>query len=250
MENKENLVIDMAENVEKTTEETTKEKTYTQSDVDSIVSKAKARARAQAEREARKKYGETETLLMTGTGAKTLEEANGILREHWNQSGVEVKQQPRGLSEREIEILAQSDADDVIRTDGVEDEIRYLEGLKERSARENATLRKLKAHHETQSRNAELARIGVTAEEYGSKEFRDFAAKFTRDTPVTEIYSLYQSTKPKQEIKTPGSMKNTASGDSEVKDYYSFEEANKFTKKDFDNNPALYRAVLNSMTKW
>ena len=53
-----------------------------------------------------------------------------------------------------------------------------------------------------------------------------------------------------KEIKTMGSMKNATSEDGTVKDFYSYEEATKFTKKDFDKNPALYEAVRKSMTKW
>jgi hypothetical protein len=47
-----------------------------------------------------------------------------------------------------------------------------------------------------------------------------------------------------------GSMKNTDTGENGVKDYYSFEEASKFTKAEFDKNPALYDAVVKSMSKW
>ena len=35
-----------------------------------------------------------------------------------------------------------------------------------------------------------------------------------------------------------------------VKDFYSREEALKFTKEDSDKNPELFNAVCNSMPKW
>ena len=47
-----------------------------------------------------------------------------------------------------------------------------------------------------------------------------------------------------------GSMKSNTSEDTGLKDFYSYEEAAKFTKKDFDNNPELYKRVQESMTKW
>ena len=50
-------------------------------------------------------------------------------------------------------------------------------------------------------------------------------------------------------IQTMGSMRSNVP-DTGLKDFYSFEEASKFTKKDFDNNPALYQRVQESMTKW
>jgi hypothetical protein len=46
-----------------------------------------------------------------------------------------------------------------------------------------------------------------------------------------------------------GSIKNTTV-DEGVKDYYSFEEAKRFTKADFDKNPKLFAAVEKSMAKW
>ena len=59
-----------------------------------------------------------------------------------------------------------------------------------------------------------------------------------------------EKTKPKKEIKPMGSMTSSTVADTGVKDFYSFEEASKFTKADFDKNPALYKAVQESMTKW
>ena len=47
-----------------------------------------------------------------------------------------------------------------------------------------------------------------------------------------------------------GSMKQIGQPDNGVKDFYSFEEASKFTKADFDKNPSLYKAVCDSMVKW
>jgi hypothetical protein len=46
-----------------------------------------------------------------------------------------------------------------------------------------------------------------------------------------------------------GSMKNTTKEDT-VKEFYTRDEALKFTKEDFDKNPALFKAVENSMYKW
>ena len=47
-----------------------------------------------------------------------------------------------------------------------------------------------------------------------------------------------------------GSMKNNTSDEGTVKDFYTRDEAMKFTKKDFDKNPALFKAVEKSMLKW
>ena len=47
-----------------------------------------------------------------------------------------------------------------------------------------------------------------------------------------------------------GSMTNKEVADNGVKDFYTYEEAMKFTKADFDKNPLLYTKVQESMTKW
>ena len=73
---------------------------------------------------------------------------------------------------------------------------------------------------------------------------------FTPDTPIAKIYEIYTKTQPKKDIKTMGSMKNSTSDEGTVKDFYTRDEALKFTKKDFDKNPALFKAVQASMQKW
>jgi hypothetical protein len=55
---------------------------------------------------------------------------------------------------------------------------------------------------------------------------------------------------PKKDVRTAGSMTNTNAPDNGVKDFYTRDEALQFTKKDFDKNPALFKAVEQSMHKW
>ena len=90
----------------------------------------------------------------------------------------------------------------------------------------------------------------MTEDVYSSKEFQDFAGKFNPDTPIKDIYDIYAKTQPKKEVKSMGSMKNNSSADSGIKDFYTPEEARRFAKKDFDNNPDLFEAVEKSMLKW
>ena len=110
--------------------------------------------------------------------------------------------------------------------------------------------RVLAEHRQNAERSNELVKLGVGEDVYNSQEFRDFASKFNANTPIKDIYDIYNKTKPKKEIKTMGSMKNNTSADSGVKDFYTRDEALRFTKADFDKNPALYDAVVKSMAKW
>ena len=118
------------------------------------------------------------------------------------------------------------------------------------TAREKAVFKILAEHVKNTERSNALAKVGVTEEEYNSPEFKEFQSMFREDVPIEKIYQSYRNTKPKKEFKTMGSMKNSASDDTAVKEFYTRDEALKFTKADFDKNPALYKAVEASMLKW
>lgn len=255
MENNENLVTEqVTENVEQTTEETPK---YTEAQfnakLDEVLGKKIARKEAKIRKEYERKYGDLENVLKAGTGKESVEEVTDSFRQFYEQKGVRIA--PRSdYSDRDIELLAERDAKDIIDSgfDEVVEEVDRLaeKGAANMTAREKVLFKVLAEHRNNTERGKELTKLGVTENVYNSQEFKDFSAKFNANTPIRDIYDIYQKTQPKKEIKTMGSMKNATSEDGTVKDFYSYEEATKFTKKDFDKNPALYEAVRKSMTKW
>lgn len=255
MENNENLVTEqVTENVEQTTEETPK---YTEAQfnakLDEVLGKKIARKEAKIRKEYERKYGDLENVLKAGTGKESVEEVTDSFRQFYEQKGVRIA--PRSdYSDRDIELLAERDAKDIIDSgfDEVVEEVDRLaeKGAANMTAREKVLFKALAEHRNNTERGKELTKLGVTENVYNSQEFKDFSAKFSATTPIREIYDIYQKTQPKKEIKTMGSMKNATSEDGTVKDFYSYEEATKFSKKDFDKNPALYEAVRKSMTKW
>lgn len=254
MNENENLVTEeiVTENTEQTAEQTPEERKYTQKEVDEIVGKRIARNTAKIRKEYDREYGDLVSTLEAGTGKKGVGELNTAFREFYASKGIQM-QKEQNYSDRDIETLARSDADEIIRYGDEEaaEEFERLEKLGAKmNARERETFRLLAEHLQGAETGKELAKIGVGKDVYESKEFKEFAAKFDRKTPITDVYNIYQQTQPKKEIKTMGSMKNTAADTNTVKDYYSYEEAMKFTKADFDKNPALYKAVENSMAKW
>lgn len=157
-------------------------------------------------------------------------------------------------SEDDIRVLARAEAEDIISSGDAEvaAEVDRLTGIgaKNMTAREKALFKVLAEHRQNTERGRELARMGVTEDVYGSQAFRDFAGKFAPNTPIKDIYDIYEKTQPKKEIKPMGSMKTSGNDDGAVKDFYTRDEALKFTKKDFDKNPALFKAVEASMLKW
>ena len=256
MENMENLVTEqVTENVEHTTEESPK--TYTEAEfnakLDEVLGKKIARKEAKIRKEYERKYGNLESVLKTGTGEEDVEKIADTFKTFYANKGIKFPEKPT-YTAQEIEVLAQAEADDIIRAgyDEVVEEVDRLAtiGAANMTAREKAVFKVLAEHRQTTDRKKELAKIGVTDDVFNSQEFKDFSSKFAAGVSVKDIYDLYTKTQPKKDIKPMGSMKNSNSADSGVKEFYTPEEARRFTKKDFDNNPALYKAVENSMLKW
>jgi len=256
MENNENLVTEqVTENVEQTTEETPK---YTEAQfnakLDEVLGKKIARREAKIRKEYEKKYGELENVLMAGTGKGSVEEVTNDFRQFYEQKGIQIAPRQQDYSDRDIELLAERDAKEIIDSgyDEVVEEVDRLadKGVANMTAREKVLFKALAEHRNNTERGKELTKLGVTADVYNSQEFKDFSSKFSATTPIREIYDIYQKTQPKKEIKTMGSMKNATSEDGTVKDFYTYDEAIRFSRKELDKNPALFEAIQKSMTKW
>ena len=251
MNENENLVTEqVTENVEQTTEQTPK--TYTQEEVDAIVGKRIARKEAKIRKEYDRKYGDLEEVLKAGTGKDSVEEVTDTFKQFYQKKGITIPQKPT-YSDQDIEILARADAEEIIRS-GFEEVVEEVDRLAQiggdMTPREKALFKTLAEHRQSTERGRELSQIGVTEDVYNSQEFKDFASKFNASTPVKDVFDIYRKTQPQKEFKTMGSMKNSTSDDGTIKDFYTRDEALKFTKKDFDKNPALFKAVEASMLKW
>lgn len=263
MENRDNLELINSENVETaTTEEIVgtqaKEKepapkTYTQEELDEIVGKRLARNKAKITKEFERKYGALEEVLKAGTGKESVEEMTATFTDFYRQKGVELPQKPN-YTAHEIEVLARAEAKEIIDSgfDEVVEEVDRLAsvGAANMTPREKAVFKALAEHRQRTERSRELDKIGVTKDVYESQEFKEFANKFNSNTPITDIYDIYAKTKPKKDIQPMGSMKNSESGDKGVKEFYSVEEARKFSRKELDANPELFKAIERSMLKW
>ena len=263
MNEKENLVEMTTENAEtaaakkivgeQVEEISPAEKTYTQAELDDIVGKRLARNTAKIKKEYDRKYGALEEVLRAGTGKQSVEEMTSAFAEFYEKKGIALPKKA-DYSPRDIEVLAQAEAADIINS-GYEEVVEEVDrlsavGAKNMTEREKAVFKVLAEHRQTVERGKELAKLGVAEDEYTSAEFKAFAEQFNPKTPVTEIYGIYKKLQPKKEIKTIGSMKNSTSENGTVKDFYTRDEALQFTKKDFDKNPALFKAVEASMLKW
>lgn len=267
MENMENLALEGAEKVEEAateqiveesaTEEGAEEKVYTEAEfnakLDEVLGKKIARKEAKIRKEFENKYSRLENVLHAGTGKDNVEEVTDELEKYYESKGVQIT--PRATySDKELGILAAAEAKEIIDAgyDEVVDEVERLalKGVAKMDAREKEMFKILAEHRSNTEKAAELSKLGVTEDIYNSKEFKDFAGMFNPNTSVKEIYNLYAKMKPKKEVETMGSMKDNAAKDKAVKEFYTHEEASKFTRADYDKSPALYEAVKKSMTKW
>lgn len=260
MENNENLAAPAAEKVDVPTEQGAENQpkmlSFTEAEFERIVGEKKAQAARKAERDMKRKYAPQDrliSLLRSGTGKEDLDDVYASLYQFYGKQGVTEPAAPT-YSARETEILAAAEAKDII-AGGSEDVAEELDRLaklgKDRmSPKEIAIFKVLAAHRQNEERNRELAELGVTEDVYSSKAFQDLAAKFTAKTPIRDIYEIYLKLHPQSEVQTMGSVKNTGTADDGVKDFYTPEEARKFTKQDFDRNPKLFQAVMNSMPRW
>lgn len=255
MNENENLVPETgAENAEHTAEQTPK--TYTEAEfnakLDEVLSKKIARNEAKLRKEYDRRYGDLETVLKAGMGKEDMGEITEDLRKFYISKGAKIEKKPE-YSEQDIETLARADANEIIRMGDEEavEEFERLEALGARmSKRDQATFKLLAEHLQNAKTTRELTDIGVTEDIYNSAEFKEFRKMFDPKTPIKKVYETYEKTLPKKDIKPMGSMKTTESTDNGVKDYYSPEEARKFTRKQLDENPALFKAVCDSMPKW
>lgn len=249
------------ENVEQNTEvvEQVAEqpKTYTEEEfnakLDEVLGKKIARKEAKIRKEYERKYGNLEEVLKAGTGKSSVEEMTNTFKEFYEKKGIRIPNK-QNYSEKDIEILAKAEAEDIIRN-GFEEVVEETDrlaavGVKNMTARDKAIFKTLAEYRQSTERSRELSKLGVPEDIYNSQEFKDFAGKFVSNTPITDVYNIYKQTQPKKEFKTMGSMKNNTSENGTIKDFYTRDEALRFTKKDFDENPALFKAVESSMTKW
>jgi hypothetical protein len=257
MEDNTNLVTEVTENVEQTTEETPR--TYSEAEFNEAVNKKVgevmgnkiARREAKIRKEYERKYGDLVGTLEAGTGKKGVEELTDTFADFYKSKGINIQRRNNAeYSDEEIEILSRAEADEIIRG-GFDEVIEEADRLKEKgvanmTAKEKALFRKLTDHVRVSEQSQELARIGVTEDVYNSAEFKEYASMFKESTPISKIYENYAKTQPKKEHKSMGSMKHQ-SADSGVKDYYTPEEIERLTEEDLDD-PRVWEAVRRSMT--
>lgn len=274
--NKENVATEVAENiVEQATEELVdsaidtenstekkdkvegqNEKKYTEEEfnqkIDELLKKKIARKEYKIRKEYETKYGPLTNVLSAGLDTDNVEEMTNKMSKFYKENGVEIPERNK-YSESEEKILARAEANSIIEAgfDEVVEETDKLtkKGLANMNAREIELFQTLATYRKEQEDMQELKKIGAE-DILKNKDFLDFRKYLDKSVTAQKAYELYEKTKPKKVVTEPlGSMKDNTTKN-EIKEFYSYEEACKFTKQDFDKNPALFKAVERSMTLW
>ena len=245
------------ENTEEVVEESQKQdvKYYTEDEmnqrVDEILAKKLARKEAKIRREYEKKYGRAETVLKAGLQKDNFEDAVTELENYYKEEGVQIPTYQ--YSERDTEILAKAEAEEIIDSgyDDLVEEVDRLAGIgvENMSKRDRIIFQRLAEERKKVEEERELKSLGI-GKDTDTNDFKEFSKKLNPSLSMKDKYEMYLKFKPTPKVETIGSMKNTKEKDSGVKDFYTRDEALKFTKSDFDKNPELYKAVEKSMLKW
>ena len=227
------------------------ERLYTKEEVDKIKIRTKKRIEDKVRREYEKKYGRAETVLKAGLQKDNLDEAVSELENYYEEQGVRIPKYQ--YSERDTEILAKAEADEIIDSgyDDIVEEVDKLAkiGVENMSNRDKIVFQRLAEERMKLEDEKEMKALGL-GKDSDTEEFKEFSKKLNPELSMKDKYEMYLNFKPKPKVETIGSMKNTKEKDSGVKEFYTRDEAMKFTKADFDKNPELFKAVEKSMYKW
>lgn len=246
-----------------TEEETTnveekEEKTLTQAQVDHIIAErvrrmqnASKREQDNIRREYEEKMTDIENIIKAGFGTENLEDGLTRITKLCEEKGIAIPKRENRYSQSDLEVLAKYTANEIIADgyEAVDSELKKLanKGANKMTEREKLIFTNLNQAKKELDNEKELASIGVKPEILKSKEYKDFADKFTGSKfSAKEVYEMYiKETKQKTKAKPIGSMINP--NPKQEKDFISEAEYDKMTDKQIEENMDKIRK---SMKYW
>lgn len=259
-EEKENVVdtesTETAE-VETTQPEVVEEKKYTQAEIDGMKAKWEGNYQKRLDKAIARKMKEYDdesfkkdqliSVLKEQTNKETLDD---LLDMSEQQYGVTI--QRTRTSKNDERVLGKHDAEEILEIqddDYAEKELNRLANLK-RTEREEETYSELKSNLETRKleaqRKKEIKDNGLDEELVNSDNFKAFEQKFSKETPITDIYEMYEKINGVKEEKpfSAGSLKDTKS--KQTDEFFTLDEFNALSAKDLDD-PKIYEKAMKSM---
>lgn len=244
-----------AEEVESEAEE--KVLTFTQEKLNELIEdrvrrerNTSKRSEANIRREYEEKLADIENIIKAGFGTDNLDDGLTRITELCKNKGIKIPERKNSYSQSDLEVLANHAAEEIIADgyDAVDLELKKLanKGPDKMSAREKLIFTKLNDTKKVLDSQKELASIGVKPEILQSKEFKDFADKFTGSKfSMKEVYEMYaRENKPKPKAKPIGSMINN--NPKQEKTFISEAEYDKMSEKEIEENmPIIRKSMLN-----
>lgn len=235
---------------EETKEEQPKGRFYTDEEVNSIVDKRVARKMRKYEKQMAE-YEDTENVLKSALEVDNISDANKKLRSYYQEQGYELPEKKSSYSERELNILAKAEVDEIIEEgyDSMLEEANRLAkiGYQNLNQKEKLIFMTLGDELDKQNDTRELKKIGANEELLKKTDFIEFRNMFDKKTPIEKVYGLYKNQEPKPKVELPGSMKNTSV--KEEKEYLTPEEVVALTPEDWEK-PGMWEKVRKSQLKW
>ena len=234
------------------------ENTFTQEQLNTMIAdrvrreqNTSKRNEANIRREYEERLADIENIIKAGFGTENLDDGLARITDLCKTKGIKIPERKASYSQSDLEVLANHTADEIIADgyDAVDLELKKLanKGADKMTAREKLIFTKLNETKKALDSEKELATIGVKPEILQSKEFKDFADKFTGSKfSMKEVYEMYaQNNKPKPKAKPIGSMINN--NPKQEKTFISEAEYDKMSKKEIQENMAIIRK---SMLSW
>lgn len=233
------------------------EKTYTQADIDDMKAKWESGFQKRLGKEVDRKMRTYEDenfkkdqlidILKEQTGRETIDDLLDMSEE---QYGVTVDR--TRTSKRDQKVLGKYDAKEILEAEDdefTERELNRLANLK-RTEREEETYSELKSNFESKrtaaQRKKEIEEKGLDENVVNSDDFKAFEKKFSKDTPISDVYDMFEKVSNVKEDKpfSPGSLKDTKS--KQTDEFFSADEFNALTDKDFDD-PKIYEKAMKTI---
>lgn len=209
------------------------------------------RNEANIRREYEEKLADIENIIKAGFGTNNLDEGLTRITQLCKDKGIKIPERKSSYSQSDLEVLANHSANEIIADgyDAVDLEIKKLanKGVEKMTPREKLIFEKLNSTKKVLDSQKELASIGVKPEILESKEFKDFADKFTGSKfSMKEVYEMYaRENKPKPKAKPIGSMINN--NPKEEKTFISEAEYDKMSDKEIEEHMDV---IKESMRHW
>lgn len=193
------------------------------------------------------KYRQLENVIKTGLGVDTIDDAINKTSEFYREQGINIPEYKDVYSERRERNLAKLEAQEIIDLgyDDMKAEANRLSSIKNRSPYEETMFMTL-CEKLTDINNAqELQDKGIDTAILKDEEFKNFKDRFI-NTPITEIYDMYQKLNTKQPVVKPASAGSAKTETNNSSDTFTAEQINNMKPEEilkYWNNPAFRKVA-------